>query len=98
MHYYAYNNLMKYFWNEAKRLKNLQKHRLDFTDAARIFDGPTLTIPDDRADYGEARFTTMGLLEMAVVVIAHTENESEIRVISMRKAERYETEIFFSCA
>ncbi|MBI5484571.1 MAG: BrnT family toxin [Deltaproteobacteria bacterium] len=89
---------MKYSWDETKRLKNLQKHRLDFADVVRIFDGPTLTMPDDRADYGEARFITMGLLKTAVVVIAHTENESEIRIISMRKAERYETEIFFSCA
>lgn len=98
MHNYAYNNLMNYSWDETKRLKNLKKHRLDFADASIVFNGPTLTMPDDGPDYGETRFITMGLLDLAVVVIAHTENESEIRIISMRKAERYETEIFFSCA
>ena len=89
---------MKYSWNETKRLKNLRKHCLDFADVSRIFTGPTLTILDDGPDYGETRFITMGLLRLAVVVVRHTESESEIRIISMRKAERHETELFFSCA
>lgn len=98
MYYYAYNNLVKYTWDETKRLKNLKKHRLDFADASRVFDGPTLMMPDDGPDYGETRFTTMGLLGLVVVVISHTESDSEIRIISMRKAEQHETELFFSCA
>lgn len=89
---------MKYSWDETKRLKNLKKHCLDFADASRIFNGPTLTMVDDGPDYGETRFITMGLLRLAVVAVCHTESESEIRIISMRKAERHETELFFSCA
>jgi uncharacterized DUF497 family protein len=98
MHNYTYNNDMKYSWDETKRLNNLKKHRLDFAEASRVFDGPTLTMLDDRTDYGETRFNTMGLLGLAVVVVCHTESESEIRIISMRKAEQHETELFFSCA
>ncbi len=78
MYNYAYNNHMKYSWDETKRLKNLNKHRLDFADASQVFDGPTLTMPDEGPDYGETRFNTMGLLELAVVVICHTESKSEI--------------------
>ncbi|MBK5274219.1 MAG: BrnT family toxin [Desulfuromonadales bacterium] len=89
---------MKYSWDETKRLNNLKKHRLDFAEAFRVFDGPTLTMLDDSIDYGETRFNTMGLLGLAVVVVCHTESESEIRIISMRKAEQHETELFFSCA
>ena len=98
MHIYAYNIHMKYSWDETKRLKNLKKHRLDFADTSQVFDGPTLTMTDDGPDYGEMRFNTMGLLGLAVVVVCHTESESEIRIISMRKAEQHETELFFSCA
>ena len=89
---------MEFSWDENKRLKNLKKHRLDFTDVPGVFDGPTLTVPDDRLDYGESRFNTMGLLGLTVVVICHTETTSEIRIISMRKAVHHETELFFSFA
>ena len=98
MHNHAYNVLMKFTWDETKRLKNIKKHRFDFADAFQVFDGPTLTMPDDDPDYGEARYTTMGLLELTVVVVCHTESVSEIRIISLRKAERHEIELFYSCA
>ncbi len=38
----------------------------------------------------------MGLLGAEVVVIAHTETTETIRVISMRRAERYEREYYFA--
>jgi uncharacterized DUF497 family protein len=51
---------------------------------------------DDRRDYGEQRWVTLGLLSEKVVVIVHTETEDEIRVISMREAEKDEQLLFFS--
>ncbi len=68
---------------------------MDFADAEIIFAGATFTFEDDRFDYGELRFITMGLLRGMVVVIAHTEQEETIRVISMRKANKHEQEIYF---
>jgi hypothetical protein len=35
---------------------------MDFADAAIVFAGATLTLLDDRQDYGETRFQTYGLL------------------------------------
>jgi uncharacterized DUF497 family protein len=88
---------MKFTWNPEKRLANMNNHDgLDFADAWRVFSGYTLTRPDRRFAYEEARFSTTGLLGDVVVVIAHTETENEIRIISMRKAERYEREHYFS--
>jgi uncharacterized protein len=52
-------------------------------------------LEDDRFDYGEARFITLGLLRGTVVVIAHTEKGNEIRFISMRKATRHEQKTYF---
>lgn len=87
---------MNFIWNEVKRQANLQKHGLDFADAARVFAGHTLTRPDVRFAYGEARFSTVGLLGVEVVVIAHTETVDTIGVISMRKAVRHEYEYYFA--
>ena len=73
---------MRFIWHESKRQENLTKHGLDFADAERVFAGPTFTFEDDRADYGEQRWVTLGLLSAKVVVIVHTETAEEIRVIS----------------
>jgi uncharacterized DUF497 family protein len=61
-----------------------------------IFDGYTLTIEDDRYDYGEERLVTLGILEGRIVVVVHTENEDSIRIISIRKATKYEEREYFS--
>jgi len=53
---------MNISWDEAKRRQNRHKHKLDFADAARVFEGPTLTTEDDRYHYGEQRLNTLGLL------------------------------------
>lgn len=87
---------MDFTWAEAKRRSNLQKHGLDFGDAEKVFAGPTLTEEDKRDYQGEQRFNTIGLLGVTVVVIVHTETESEIHVISMREAENHEIRKFFS--
>jgi len=87
---------MKFIWNPEKRLANLKKHGLDFADAERVFSGQTYSSPDNRFEYNEMRYITVGLLSGSVVAIAHTESENEIRIISMRKAERYEQELYFA--
>lgn len=61
-----------------------------------IFDSYTLTIGDDRCDYGEDRFISFGILEGRVVVVTHTENDDSIRIISIRKATKYEEKAYFS--
>ena len=81
---------MRYEWDEAKRQSNIQKHGIDFVGIEKVFAGETLTILDDRFDYGESRFITLGLLSGRVVVIAHTETREVIRIISVRKATRNE--------
>lgn len=45
---------------------------------------------DDRYDYGEPRFITLGCLEGRVVVVAHTPRHKSSRIISMRKANERE--------
>jgi uncharacterized DUF497 family protein len=86
---------MRFTWSDAKRKLNLEQHGFDFVDAPRVFDGPTYTYEDDRFDYSEQRFVTLGILDEFVVSIVHTETSRVIRIISLRKATKYEQAIFF---
>ena len=95
MYKYVYNWRMQFEWDESKRRSNLTKHGFDFLDASQAFEGPTLTFEDDRFAYGEQRFITMGLLKGQVIIIAHTESDYNVRVISMREATKHEQIIFF---
>lgn len=76
-------------------MANIKKHGIDFADAHRVFAGPTFTFEDTRFDYGEQRWITIGMSSFSVVVVAHTEKSDEIHIISMRRAEKNEQEIFF---
>ena len=83
-------------WHEPKRQVTLLKRGLDFAHAEEVFAGPTFTFEDEREDYGERRWVTLAVLQGVVVVIVHTETEDEIRVISMREADKDEQFLFFS--
>lgn len=86
---------MIFEWDENKQIENIGKHDLDFADAWQIFDAPMLVDVDNREDYGETRFIGFGFLKNFVVAIVFTEpNEETMRIISLRKALKYEREYF----
>ena len=89
---------MRYTWDEAKRQANLEKHGLDFGDAEKVFESPRVLIEDPREAYNEQRMIGIGLLDFLVVLIVHVESEEEIRVISMRKADSDETDLYYKNA
>jgi uncharacterized protein len=91
----SYTTKMQFTWSERKRSSNIKDHGLDFVDAAQVFEGATFSYEDDRFDYAEQRFATLGLLFGVVVSIIHTETEHEIRIISFRKATRREATLYF---
>ena len=39
---------MKFTWKAAKRTTNVKKHGFDFTNAEKVFNGPTFTVEDTR--------------------------------------------------
>jgi hypothetical protein len=87
---------MRFEWNESKRKSNLKKHGFDFRDTEHVFDGITATFLDDREEYGEDRYITLGLLKGTVVVLVHTEDDDMCRVISMRQATAHEKKLYFT--
>lgn len=86
---------MNFTWHEIKRRTNLRDHGFNFADVPQAFEGPTSTFEDERYNYDEQRFITLGLLRGQVVVIAHTERNDTVRVISMRKGTKREPTFYF---
>ena len=85
----------RFEWDESKRLANVRKHAIDFVDAVSIFDGDVITVEDDRFEYEERRFITLGLLMGRVIYVVHTERDDSTRIISARKATAYERRLYF---
>ena len=86
---------MKFEWDEEKRQTNIRQHEIDFQDVAPLFDGYTVTVEDTRFAYGETRYITIGLLKGRALAVAHTERGETIRLISARKATKYEEVSYF---
>lgn len=87
---------MKFEWDEQKCLINLQRHGIDFADVRQVFVNERRTIIDNRFDYGEIRFFTLGLLNGRVVAVSHTETDEIIRIISARKANKNEQAKYYN--
>jgi uncharacterized DUF497 family protein len=82
-------------WDEDKNYQNFLKHGLDFDDAWEIFEGPVLVELDSRRDYGEDRWTGIGLLGNRIVIATFTESDAPTRrIISLRKALKHERKRF----
>ena len=77
-------------WDEDKRLENLAKHGWDFKGADAIFDLPVFTYEDDREAYGEQRINLIGWLRDHIVHLTYTDDGKQMRVISLRHAEKLE--------
>ena len=86
---------MRFVWNAGKRSENLRKHGIDFADCPRIMRMPdSVTFLDERRIYDEERFRTFAWLEDQLILIAHTEFDDEVRIISARKAKRHEQKTY----
>jgi uncharacterized DUF497 family protein len=81
---------LKIAFDPAKRRTTLDRRGLDMSRAGRIFDGDVITVPDERRDYGETRFITIGRLDGRMVVTVWTQRDGARRIISLRKANERE--------
>ncbi|MGA9825114.1 MAG: BrnT family toxin [Methylocystis sp.] len=87
---------MKIEFDPAKQNWTAENRGLDMARANEIFSGKTLTVADDRRDYGEQRFITIGFLEARMVVLVWTPRVGARRIISLRKANEREQKIYAS--
>jgi uncharacterized DUF497 family protein len=84
---------MTFEWDDAKNRANIRKHGFDFAEADEIFGGVLVVDPDTREDYGERRWVGIGAIRGRAVHVVFTETGPQtIRIISLRKASRRESE------
>jgi uncharacterized DUF497 family protein len=83
-------------WNEAKAHLNLQKHGITFEEARTVFDDPLfITFLDENHSDDEDCYITIGQSQnRTLLLIAHAERLGRIRIISARKATRYEQRFY----
>jgi uncharacterized protein len=78
-------------WDEAKAAENCARHGISFETAIRAFDDPfAIERLDDREDYGEERYSILGMVDGRLLYVAYTVREGITRIISARGAEPYE--------
>ena len=87
---------MQYTWTIEKNRGNLQKHRIAFEDAKRIFEGLTVERVDNRFDYGEIRVYAIGLVNGVEITVIYSDRDNdERRIISAWKAESHERRYYW---
>ena len=88
---------LEFEWNDAKAEANLQAHGVSFDLARTVFKDPfAVERLDDREDYGEERFVVIGMAAGGVVLlVAFTERDGRMRIISARRATQNEQDDYF---
>jgi uncharacterized protein len=81
-------------FDPKKNRTNRAKHGVDFAVAGRIWDDYVFEQEDPRRDYGERRFIALGAIEGRVIVVVYTWRGARRRLISARKANTDEQEIY----
>jgi uncharacterized DUF497 family protein len=89
--------LHNFEWDPSKARQNLRKHRVSFERAATVFlDTNQVSVLDEEHDADEERYITLGIDSTGIMlVVVHafrqtSPSESNIRIISARKATRVE--------
>ncbi|MCL4870040.1 MAG: BrnT family toxin [Anaerolineae bacterium] len=87
---------MQFEWHPEKARRNLQKHQVGFDEAQTIFDDPQLiAFLDEEHSVNEERIITIGLSNQhRLLMVAYTERNGRIRIISARKATKHEEKFY----
>ena len=88
--------MFKFEWDYRKAESNVLKHGVSFDEAVTVFgDAMALTFSDTDHSETEDRSRTYGISNKGrLLVVVHTERRNNVRIISARKATRYEKTIY----
>ena len=87
---------MEFTWDLRKAATNARKHGVSFDEAVTaFFDALNTTIPDPDHSLGEQRFLLLGRSTTGrLLVVAHLDSGTSIRIISARKANPHERKAY----
>lgn len=81
---------MNITYDPDKRAAILNLWDVDLAEAGKVFEGAHLTVADNRLDFTEVRFITIGYLSGTMVVLAWTARANARHIISIRTANERE--------
>ena len=79
-------------WNEDKNKFNIEKHKINFFDAANLFKTRYINYLSLRNN--EERMVALGKLNGRVIAVVYTMRKNNIRIISARMARRSERALY----
>jgi len=86
----------RFEWDQNKNNVNQRKHGISFEEAIMVFSDPRRYEEYDRVhSLIEKRWIVIGLAGCKLIKISFTERKSRIRVISARKADKKDMEVYF---
>jgi uncharacterized DUF497 family protein len=87
---------MNFEWDPHKAETNLRKHQVSFSEAATVFgDELAITVPDPDHSETEERFITIGWSHRRrLLMVAHTDRDDRVRIISARELTKIERQAY----
>lgn len=91
---------MKFVWDEDKAKTNKTKHKVSFEEAIEIFRDPNMLdkFDQEHSTLNEQRYNSIALSSKRLLFVVFTvtleQLEETIRIISARKAEKQEKELY----
>ena len=89
---------IRFEWDNNKNAVNIKKHRISFEEASTVFyDDRAILFDDPEHSYEEDRFLIIGTtmsLKICIVSHCYREDDEIIRIISARKANKVEQNIY----
>ena len=81
---------MNYEWDDNKNIANIAKHGIDFNIADNFEWDSAIETIDNRFRYNEKRWITLGIINKRLFVLVYVYRQDNIRIISLRKANKRE--------
>ena len=90
---------LRFDWDERKQKTNIKKHGVSFEEARTAFyDENAIQYFDPDHSEDENRFLLLGIsIKPQILVVCHCFRESEtlVRIISARKADKFEQQAYW---
>ena len=91
--------VLRFDWDERKQKANIRKHGVSFEEARTAFyDENAIQYFDPDHSENEDRFLLLGMsIKPQILVVCHCFRESEtlVRIISARKADKSEEQVYW---
>ncbi|MGL4484648.1 MAG: BrnT family toxin [Anaerovoracaceae bacterium] len=91
--------MLKFEWDDIKNEVNIRKHKISFAEATKVFwDNNSILFDDPEHSEYEERFLIIGITtseKVCIVCHCYREDDDVIRIISARKATKFESVKYF---